>query len=303
MPHSSPFFSIILPTYNREKLLGDTIMAILGQSFAEFELIIVDDASTDNTMSLVASFDDQRIRYTKNSVNLERSASRNVGLTMSMGKYVCFCDSDDTWASNHLSTLYNHINSSAKNRTLFLSTACQYMTDGLRVSTKNYAGEEMKVNPVSYVFLNEPPTPCVCFNKDLLKDKLFDTNLSINEDVDFYCKLVSNLKDKTSIVFLTDITVSVHIHEDNTRGQNVDFALKELNAKKKILRKYAIDREIGQRSLHGCRHRYVNSFKHNMSNNFLNWGGALFLFLLRYPKDKTNKSKIYDFLHEGLRIL
>ena len=71
MPHSNPFFSIILPTYNREKLLGNTIMAILGQTFAEFELIIVDDASIDNTRSLVASFGDQRIRYTKNPVNLE----------------------------------------------------------------------------------------------------------------------------------------------------------------------------------------------------------------------------------------
>ena len=283
--------------------MGITILAILGQAFKDFELIIVDDGSTDNTSSLVMSFDDERVRYTKNQVNLERSASRNVGLEMSMGKYICFCDSDDTWAPNHLSTLYNYIATSASGRALFMSTTCQYLLDGLCVSKKKYAATVTTVNSVSTVFFNEPPTPCVCFDRELLQDKLFDTGLSINEDVDFYCNLVSNPKEKAKVVFLPEITVSVHIHEDNIRGQYMEYALKELKAKKKILRRYSIKREIGLRSLHGCRHRYVNSFKRSRPSSTLNWGVALFLFLLRYPKDKTNKSKIYDFLHEGLRIL
>ena len=98
---SSPFFSIIIPTYNRAHVLGRTIDSVLSQSYADFELIIVDDGSTDKTNQLVESYEDERIKYYMISHG-ERSRARNYGVTKTRGKYVCFLDSDDTFLQHHL---------------------------------------------------------------------------------------------------------------------------------------------------------------------------------------------------------
>lgn len=89
-----PFFSIIVPTYNRAALIGKTIDSILAQSFGDFELIIVDDGSKDDTERVVAGFKDTRIRFFKKE-NGERGAARNWGIRQAEGTYVTFIDSDD----------------------------------------------------------------------------------------------------------------------------------------------------------------------------------------------------------------
>ena len=105
---SNPIFSIITPTYNRGELLGKTVESLLNQSFPDFELIIVDDGSTDNTEQIVKSFADDRIRYYQVS-NRERGAARNFGTSVAKGKYVNFFDSDDIAYTNHLEIAKEHI--------------------------------------------------------------------------------------------------------------------------------------------------------------------------------------------------
>ena len=68
-----PFFSIVLPTYNRASFLQRSISSVLSQTFTDFELIIIDDASTDNTKEIIDTFNDEKIRYFKNEKNRERS--------------------------------------------------------------------------------------------------------------------------------------------------------------------------------------------------------------------------------------
>lgn len=96
-----PFFSIILPTYNRASLVGIAIESVLKQTFDDFELIIVDDGSTDNTYEVVSSFHDDRIRYFKKE-NEERNIARNFGIKRAKGEYIGFLDSDDIIYSDHL---------------------------------------------------------------------------------------------------------------------------------------------------------------------------------------------------------
>jgi glycosyltransferase involved in cell wall biosynthesis len=99
---SSPFFSVIIPSYNRGSFISSTINSVLSQSFTSFEVVIVDDGSTDNTSEIVGKIKDPRVRYflIKNS---ERGAARNFGVSMSAGKYITFLDSDDLFKSDHLS--------------------------------------------------------------------------------------------------------------------------------------------------------------------------------------------------------
>jgi glycosyltransferase involved in cell wall biosynthesis len=94
-------FSVVIPTFNRAALIGLTIDSVLAQELGDFELIIVDDGSTDNTQEVLAAYADPRLRLTR-VVNGERGRARNEGTALARGSYVTFLDSDDRWAPTHL---------------------------------------------------------------------------------------------------------------------------------------------------------------------------------------------------------
>jgi glycosyltransferase involved in cell wall biosynthesis len=106
----TPFFSVVIPTYNRASLLVKSVNSVLAQTCADFELIIVDDGSTDNTREVVMSFSDSRIHYYYKE-NEERNLARNFGIEKARGKYVCFLDSDDYYLNSHLEIAYALIKS------------------------------------------------------------------------------------------------------------------------------------------------------------------------------------------------
>ncbi|MFA4851941.1 MAG: glycosyltransferase family 2 protein [Bacteroidales bacterium] len=103
---SETIFSVVIPVYNRQDLISYSIESVLKQTFTDFELIIVDDGSTDNTPAVVNSFTDPRIVYFRKE-NGERGAARNFGFRKAKGKLVVFLDSDDLMKPDHLSNLYN----------------------------------------------------------------------------------------------------------------------------------------------------------------------------------------------------
>jgi len=105
---NSPFFSLIVPTYNRAQFISKAIDSILKQDYIDFELIIVDDGSTDNTEAVVKSVADGRIHYLKIK-NVERGAARNAGIKAAKGKYISFLDSDDILYFNHFSTAFHFL--------------------------------------------------------------------------------------------------------------------------------------------------------------------------------------------------
>jgi len=97
-----PTVSIIIPTYNRGHLLGRAIQSVLAQTYQDFELIIVDDGSTDETEKLVKSFNSEMIRYIRHRENKGPSAARNIGIRVAKGDYIAFQDSDDEWMPEKL---------------------------------------------------------------------------------------------------------------------------------------------------------------------------------------------------------
>lgn len=94
--------SVITPTYNRESTLLRTINSVLNQTYTNFEYIIVDDCSTDNTKRLVKEIDDERLKYIKLDKNRGANAARNEGIRQAQGKYISFLDSDDQFTPEHL---------------------------------------------------------------------------------------------------------------------------------------------------------------------------------------------------------
>lgn len=99
--NNSPFFSVIIPTYNRVHIIRRAIDSVLAQTFKDFELIIVDDGSTDNTEEIVSSYADTRIIYHYQS-NSGVCTARNTGAKIASSKWLCFLDSDDFVSENWL---------------------------------------------------------------------------------------------------------------------------------------------------------------------------------------------------------
>lgn len=103
-----PQFSIIIPTYNRATLVFKTLESVLAQEFGDFEVLVVDDGSTDETPELFARFQHPKVSYFKKE-NAERGAARNFGASKAGGDYLTFFDSDDLMAVNHLAEAWKCI--------------------------------------------------------------------------------------------------------------------------------------------------------------------------------------------------
>lgn len=100
-----PFFSVIIPLYNKEAFIENTMKSVLNQTFTDFEVIVVNDGSTDKSLEKVNGIKDSRV-VISNQENSGASATRNKGLTLASSDYIAFLDADDLWLEDHLQTLY-----------------------------------------------------------------------------------------------------------------------------------------------------------------------------------------------------
>ena len=98
-----------MPTYNNGAFLDTAVNSVLKQTIRDFELIIVDNFSTDNTSKIIRNFKDKRIKYFKFKNKGIIAASRNLGISKSKGKYLAFIDSDDKWYENKLEVCLNYL--------------------------------------------------------------------------------------------------------------------------------------------------------------------------------------------------
>lgn len=183
------FFSVIIPTYNREKLIAISITSVLSQTYNHFELIIVDDGSTDKTEEVVKSFNDNRITYIK-ILNSERAVARNTGIKQAKGDYVTFLDSDDIYYPNYLQNAFKSI--TKLNLPPFFHLAYEVLnTKGKSIMQMNHIKSDdikclIKPNSLSCmgVFIRNDIGHSFKFNED--------RNLSGSEDWELWMRIVAN---------------------------------------------------------------------------------------------------------------
>lgn len=106
-----PLVSVVMPTYNHAQYIGRAIQSVLDQTYKNWELIVIDNHSTDNTVELLAGFSDSRITYLKIHNNGVIALSRNVGIREAKGEWIAFLDSDDWWSSDKLNICCSNIRS------------------------------------------------------------------------------------------------------------------------------------------------------------------------------------------------
>ncbi|GAB6095172.1 glycosyltransferase [Desulfatiferula olefinivorans] len=117
-----PKISIITPVFNCEKYINETVLSVVNQDFSDWEMLVVDDCSTDNTLSILKGWceQDQRIRLIQNETNQGPGPSRNRGVDKALGKYIAYLDSDDVWFPKKLSYQFEFME---KTKTLFSFTS------------------------------------------------------------------------------------------------------------------------------------------------------------------------------------
>ena len=102
-------FSVVIPTYNRALMLRHALESVLAQTFGGFEVLVVDNHSDDDTLDVVASFNDPRIRVLGVHNHGVIAVSRNLGIRESRGEWIAFLDSDDTWRSDKLRCIHESL--------------------------------------------------------------------------------------------------------------------------------------------------------------------------------------------------
>ena len=126
-----PEISIILPTYNRAHLLSRAIDSVLNQTYQNFELIIIDDGSSDDTGKIISNYKTPSIKYIKFKKNKGANIARNIGIQSARGKYIAFQDSDDKWHKGKLEKQIDVIKSNLYNVQIVFSSFW-YIESGLR---------------------------------------------------------------------------------------------------------------------------------------------------------------------------
>lgn len=236
-----PFFSVVIPTFNREHLITATINSALAQDFDDFEIIVVDDGSTDDTEAVIeGNFShDSRVRYLK-QVNSERGAARNHGFRSARGRYVLFLDSDDVMHANHLSALSKIVADHPEVN--FLATKFVILRDGERLRTPDLESIEEGWHGVDLFLRGDPIGSVFCVRRDNPRIKLFeeDRRYAIMEDWMF---VVQNLVGDR-IYIRDEVTISVTDHPQRSmQGDNREIIKKKLLAKDWIVRNVALSED------------------------------------------------------------
>lgn len=179
MNAAAPFFSIILPTYNRANLIEKAIKSVLEQAFVDWELLIIDDGSTDNTQEVVEQFEDSRIHYLRQDHG-ERSRARNLGVQRAEGRYVCFLDDDD-YLLPHFLQGFHHYFQNGNSEDLILRTGFCRALEGQLLPATNY-DEKQHRHPVRFAAFHMCSASSLCIPRKIMLQYSFPEHIHFWED-------------------------------------------------------------------------------------------------------------------------
>jgi len=224
-------FSVIIPTFNRSNLLQIAIQSVIEQTFPDWELIIVDDASTDDTKEIVQKYADFRIKYHYQNKQ-ERSTARNNGISFSTGKYICFLDDDDYFLPNHLQVFheYNLINNF---KAEILRTGYFKEVNQTRKKTINYNLKKHR-NPVNFAAHNMCGVWTLSIPKQYLDQDQFHPDFPHWQDTHLILRLfakhgMTQLKEYTYIYKIHKLMGSIKLLTETDFNERLELNIKPIN--------------------------------------------------------------------------
>jgi len=234
-----PIVSVIIPTYNRAHLVGRAIRSVLNQTYQDFEIIVVDDGSTDNTEEVVKSFNDPRIRYIRHEKNRGGSAARNTGIRAARGEYIAFLDSDDEWLPKKLEKQLQKFSQVGKQvAAIYVATEWRESQGEktVRVFVPRFRGFRGRI--FEYLLMKNVVGSCthVMVRKACLEEVgLFDERLPARQDIDLWIRLAK----KYEFDFIPEVLSIRYLNNDRI---STDSA-RRVQAYEMLLEKYRSDIE------------------------------------------------------------
>lgn len=219
-----PRFSIIIPVFNKEMFVAKTIKSVLSQTFSDFEIIIINDGSIDESEAEILTITDERIHYFSKK-NEGVSIARNFGIEKATSEFICFLDADDFWHSNFLETM-NHYIQKLPDEKVFASA----------IEIEN----SRKIVPAQYSFTKNGDfeivnffeasqkeavlwTSAVCIHKEVFdKSGVFDEQLKVSEDTDLWIRISLNHQ----VVFIWQI-LARYVFDEKGISRNVNYIFED----------------------------------------------------------------------------
>ena len=258
-----PFFSIVIPVYNREDLLTETLQSIKNQSFTDWECIVVDDGSTDGTVNLMKqeSLLDNRFKYIYQD-NAERSAARNNGSENAQGEYICFLDSDDKYVESYLQILHDKIKATNYLEALFISDFCIW--DGMKVEVVDVP---LIQKPIADWLFHFPVSPSrACVHKNILCKYKFREDIVIVEDTVLWVSIANEYQ----VIQVKHPLVWYRVHEGNSVHEGTKSAFDRYKGMKKFFlepESEQVSKQVKKEMLSDVKFRMAEYYR-STNNNF-----------------------------------
>ncbi|OUR90374.1 hypothetical protein A9Q87_13665 [Flavobacteriales bacterium 34_180_T64] len=222
-----PFFTVVIPVFNKASFIERTLNSVIHQSFKDFEIIIIDDGSTDESLNIINSFNDPRITIFSVE-NKGVSASRNHGISKANTNYIALLDADDFWEPNFLETIKLAI-SAYPDESIF-TTALAHKFDNKVIASDYNFSVNSQFTVLNY-FRNSLKHQLLTSSSMVFKTSiieitgLFDTNLESGEDTDLWIRFGLHY----DVVFINKILAYYNHNNNSLSKSNLD-----LNAKPKF---------------------------------------------------------------------
>ena len=238
----SPKISVVIVTHNRSSLLLRAVDSVLAQSFQDFELLIIDDASSDNTELLVKAYlSDERVKYFKISKQKSIAAVRNFVWPYVRGEYIAVLDSDDIWIDVYkLQKQYDFLEMNA-NVVLLGGAAAQINEKGVEIGQ---VAKPLKDEDIKKEFFVKNPFfhSSVMFRREVITPPfVYDDKISFGEDWDLWLRL----GEKNKLANLSDKIIAYRVHNDNeAKKHKLKAMLDVFKVIKKHRRRYGESRMV-----------------------------------------------------------
>ena len=247
--------SVIIPTFNREHLLKETMESILNQTFKYFELIIVDNYSTDNTEKLVKSYNDKRIRYFKNRNKGVVAVNRNFGIKKANGEFIAFCDDDDLWMPDKLEKQVAEFEKDEQ-VALVCTNGIAFNETGETGLTKKSHLRDSDFTFKSLIFSNPIYNSSAILRKTVIDDVgMLDEDPEIFGAEDHY--LWIRLAKKYSIKYINLPLIKYRTHPGAYRRNETESLNVQKQIFKKLLKNKIIDNKLYKMAVNRLNYRYI----------------------------------------------
>ena len=298
-----PFFTVIIPLYNKEKYVENAIKSILNQTFTDFELLIVNDCSTDRSVEIASEFLSEKVQIIHHEKNSGLAATRNTGIKKATSNYVTFLDADDLWKPHFLEKIFHLIQNFPEAR--IFGTNYEEIWDktiknphnGSESLLKNFTGyvNFFKINLKQGIYNHGS----ICLHKEVYENVgFYNENIQLSQDLDFNIRANYHYK----LAYDNSVQMSYFMQTDNqlTRSSIVnktipDYDFYEDWAKNNSDLKKYLDFEryvLGKRLKKNNDLRWKKMIA-NIDSNNLNWKQNLLLKLPSSVLKSLDKSKLF----------